>query len=311
MTPRWYSKAGFWSDDPGAVLTLLAVPNVSEGRDFARLDRLEAALGEEVTLLDRHSDLDHHRAVFTLAGPAGTLGDALAGLAGAAVTEIDMTAWHGLHPAIGALDVCPVVWLSEQRREMAGEVAIEVARAIGKMGVPVFLYGDLASDADRRERAYYRAGGPDSLWQRMTSGSLTPDFGPDRPHPTAGATLVTARAPLAAFNLELGTDDVGVAREIAAAIRESPEDGIPGVRALGLALSTGRAQVSTNVHDPIATPLCEVVEAVQEQAAIRGTMVVEAELIGLIPEAALEDYPEDVPIRDFDPTFHIIERRLK
>jgi glutamate formiminotransferase len=102
-----------------------------------------------------------------------------------------------------------------------------------------------------------------------------------------------------------------VAREIAAAIRESPEDGIPGVRALGLALSTGRAQVSTNVHDPIATPLCAVVEAVQEQAAIRGTMVVEAELIGLIPEAALEDYPEDVPIRDFDPTFHIIERRLK
>lgn len=292
-------------------MSLLAVPNVSEGRDFARLDRLELALGGEVTLLDRHTDLDHHRAVFTLAGPAETLAGALRGLAGTAITEIDMTAWQGLHPAIGALDVCPVVWLSEERREMAAEVAREVAEMIGKMGVPVFLYGDLASNNDRRERAYFRAGGLDSLWQRMTSGSLTPDFGPGQPHPTAGATLVTARAPLAAFNLELATDDLNVAREIAATIRESPDDGIPGVRALGLALSTGRAQVSTNVHDPIATPLVEIVEAVREQAALRGTAVIEAELIGLIPEAAMADYPEDVPIRDFDPAFHIIERRLK
>ena len=292
-------------------MNLLAVPNVSEGRDFARLDRLEAALGGTVTLLDRHTDLDHHRAVFTLAGPAESLAGALSGLAGAAVTDIDMTAWQGLHPAIGALDVCPVVWLTEQRREMAAATAREVGEAIGRMGVPVFFYGDLASGHDRRERAYFRAGGLDSLWQRMTSGSLTPDFGPDRPHPTAGATLVTARAPLAAFNLELATDEVRVAREIAAAIRESPDDGMPGVRAIGLALSTGRAQVSTNVHDPIATPLCEVVEAVQEEAALRGTTVVEAELIGLIPEAAMEEYPEDVPIRDFDPSFHIIERRLK
>lgn len=292
-------------------MSLLAVPNVSEGRDFAVLDRLEAALGDDVTLLDRHTDLDHHRAVFTLAGPAETLADALSGLAGAAVTEVDMTAWVGVHPAIGALDVCPVVWLSEGRREMAGEIAIEVARAIGAMGVPVFLYGDLASDTGRRERAYFRAGGLDSLWQRMTSGALKPDFGPGKPHPTAGATLVTARAPIAAFNLELATGDLSIARDIAAAIRETPDDGIPGVRALGLALSTGRAQVSTNIHDPIATPLAEIVATVLEEAALRGTTVVETELIGLIPEAALDDYPEEVPIRDFDPSFHVIERRLK
>ncbi|HNF84406.1 MAG TPA: hypothetical protein PLB47_05530 [Solirubrobacterales bacterium] len=292
-------------------MSLLAVPNVSEGRDFARLDRLEAALGQEVTLLDRHTDLDHHRAVFTLAGPAETLADALTGLAGTATVEIDMTAWDGMHPAIGALDVCPVVWLSERRRQMASEVALEVGEKIGAMGVPVFLYGDLASDADRRERAYFRAGGLDSLWQRMTSGALRPDFGPNQPHPTAGATLVTARAPIAAFNLELATDDLAVAREIAAAVREGPDDGIPGVRALGLLLSTGRAQVSTNVHDPIETPLAEIVDAVQEEATLRGTYVVEAELIGLIPEAALEEYPEGVPIRDFDPAFHVIERRLK
>lgn len=292
-------------------MSLLAVPNVSEGRDFDVLERMEGALGEEVTLLDRHTDLDHHRAVFSLAGPADTLAGALTGLARCAVDEIDMTAWQGIHPAIGSLDVCPVVWLSEERREMAAEVALEVAGAIGEMGVPVFLYGDLAPEAGRRERAYFRAGGLDSLWQRMTSGGLKPDFGPGQPHPTAGATLVTARAPLAAFNVELTTDDVNVAREIAANIRETPEDGIPGVRALGLALSTGRTQVSTNVHDPIATPLAEVVEAIREQAAIHGTNVVEAELIGLIPQAALEGYPDEVPIRDFDPSFHIIERRLK
>ncbi len=292
-------------------MSLLAVPNLSEGRDFARLDRLERALGAEVTLLDRHTDLDHHRAVFTLAGPAEALAGSLTGLAGAAVTEVDMTAWNGLHPAIGALDVCPVVWLSEARRETACEVALEVGRAIGAMGVPVFLYGDLASGNDRRERAYFRAGGLDALWQRMTSGALESDFGPDRPHPTAGATLVTARAPLAAFNLELATGELSVAREIAAVIRESPEEGIPGVRAIGLALSTGRAQVSTNVHDPIATPLGQIVEAVQEEAARRGTSVLEAELIGLIPQAALEGYPEQVPIRDFDPAFHVIEHRLK
>ncbi|HRV60342.1 MAG TPA: hypothetical protein P5138_06900, partial [Solirubrobacterales bacterium] len=242
-------------------MSLLAVPNVSEGRDFARLDRLEASLGEEVTLLDRHADVDHHRAVFTLAGPAETLSTALTGLAGTSTVEIDMTAWDGIHPAIGALDVCPVVWLSEGRRETAAEVATEVGQAIGAMGVPVFLYGDLATDADRRERAYFRAGGLDSLWQRMTSGGLKPDFGPGQPHPTAGATLVTARAPIAAFNLELGTDDPRVAREIASVVREGPEEGIPGVRAMGLALSTGRAQVSTNVHDPIGTPLGEVVQA--------------------------------------------------
>ncbi|MCB0867249.1 MAG: glutamate formiminotransferase [Solirubrobacterales bacterium] len=299
------------SDGPATKLSLLAVPNVSEGRDFERLEKMERSLGGQVTLLDRHTDIDHHRAVFTVAGPAGNLAAALIGLASTSVSEIDMTEWQGVHPAIGALDVCPVVWLSEERKSKAAEVAREVGEAIGVMGVPVFLYGDVASDNDRRERAYFRAGGLDSLWQRMVSGNLRPDFGPDRPHPTAGATLVTARAPLAAFNIELATDDVRIARAIAGEIREQPDGGIPGVRALGLELSTGRAQVSTNIHDPIGTPLGEIVEAVQEGAMLRGTNVVEAELIGLIPQAALEDYPDDVPIREFDPAFHIIERRIE
>lgn len=290
-------------------MTLLAVPNVSEGRDFAALDRLQESLGHDVVLLDRHTDVDHHRAVFTIAGTAGEIETALTGLAEAVTREIDMSGWQGIHPAIGSLDVCPVVWTTEDEREVAAETARRIAAHVATMGIPVFLYGDLATDEDRRERAFFRQGGLDTLWQRMASGELEPDHGPSRPHPTAGGWLVTARPPLAAFNVELDTDDVTVAKSIAAEIRESG-GGLPGLRALGLMLSTGRAQVSMNVHDPVTLPLAKVVDAVRSAAAEHGTFPVEAELIGLIPEAALTGYPEDVPIRDFDPAFHVIERRV-
>ena len=143
----------------------------------------------------------------------------------------------------------------------------------------------------------------------MESGELAPDFGPPAPHPRAGATLVTARPPLAAFNLELDTDDVEIARSVAAGLRESG-GGLPGVRAIGLRLGSGRAQVSTNVHNPAATPLALVVERVRALAAPLGARPVEAELVGLLPERAVEDYPAEVPIRGFDPELHLIERRL-
>jgi len=287
---------------------LLAVPNVSEGRDFAVLDRLQDSLGNEVMLLDRHTDIDHNRAVFTIAAPPADLGKALVGLA-AAAREIDMGEWSGLHPAIGGLDVCPVVWLEPDDRDRADALAVSVAGRIGELGIPVFLYGDLASGEERRERAYFREGGVDALWQRMSSGEVTPDFGPDRPHPKAGGCLVTARPPLAAFNVELDTGDVEVARAVAAEVRELG-GGPAGLRAIGLALSTGRAQVSMNVHEPASLPLAEVVERVSAGASRHGAKAIEAELIGLIPEAAMSGYPESVPIRDFDPAFHIIERRL-
>jgi glutamate formiminotransferase len=289
-------------------LTLLAVPNVSEGRDFGRLDRLQDSLGNDVVLLDRHTDIDHNRAVFTIAGPPEDIERSLVGLAGAA-REIDMGEWQGLHPAIGSLDVCPVVWVDPADRDRADSRAIRVATGIGEIGIPVFLYGDLARSEERRERAYFREGGVDALWQRMTSGGLTPDFGPAQPHPKAGACLVTSRPPLAAFNIELDTGDVEVARAVAAEVRELG-GGPAGLRAIGLALSTGRAQVSMNVHDPASLPLVEVVERVSAGASRHGARAVEAELIGLIPEAAMAGYPESVPIRDFDAAFHIIERRL-
>ena len=244
----------------------------------------------------------------SLAGPAETLADALTGLAGTATVEIDMTAWDGMHPAIGALDVCPVVWLSERRRQMASEVALEVGRRSGRWAFRSSLRRP-ASDADRRERAYFRAGGPIPLWQRMTSRALRPTLA--RTSRTHGrGDPGHSPAPIAAFNLELATDDLAVAREIAAAVGRDRMTVSRGSAPSACCFPTGRAQVSTNVHDPIETPWPRSSMRFRKRRRW-GTYVVEAELIGLIPEAALERNIRKVPIRDFDPAFHVIERRLK
>jgi glutamate formiminotransferase / 5-formyltetrahydrofolate cyclo-ligase len=292
-----------------AARSLLAVPNVSEGRDARRIAALERAFSAGVELLDRHSDADHNRTVFTLAGTPQALCEALLEGAAEAFGSIDMSAHRGVHPAIGALDVCPLVWTAPAEREAARGIAGEVADGIGELGVPVFLYGELASAPDRVERAYFRNGGLTELWLRMEAGELRPDRGPELPHRTAGATLVTTRPPLGAFNVELDSGDVEVARAVAAALREAG-GGPAGVRAIGLPLASGRTQVSTNVHDLVSVPLAEVVERVRALATPLGARPVEAELVGLVPAAALEGYPEDVPIRDFDPERQTIERRL-
>jgi glutamate formiminotransferase len=288
---------------------LLAVPNLSEGRDRGRLATLETAFSRGVSLLDRHTDGDHDRTVFTLAGQRGPLMDALVAGAEEALETIDMASYRGVHPAIGALDVCPLVWLDPADRDAARTEAVAVAMQIGGLGVPVFLYGELARDPGRAERAYFRNGGLPELWLRMEAGELRPDFGPDLPNRRAGATLVTARPPLAAFNVELDSGDLEVARSVAAGLRESG-NGLSGVRAIGLLLSGGRGQVSTNVHDPLAVPLAAVVERVRELAAPLGARPLEAELVGLVPAAALAGYPADVPMRGFDPERHVIERRF-
>lgn len=289
--------------------TLLAVPNVSEGRDSDRIESLETAFSSGATLLDRHSDPDHDRSVFTLAGRAAPLREALISGAEQTVESVDMSAYDGLHPAVGALDVCPVVWLDPADRDAARIEVLEVAEQIGGLGVPVFLYGEIATRPEHAERAYFRNGGLAELLRRMEGGELRPDRGPALPHPTAGVTLVTARPPLAAFNVELGGGDLGVARTVAAGLREAG-GGLPGVRAIGLPLSSGRVQVSTNVHDPFVVPLQEVVECVRALAAPLGAIPLEAEIVGLVPAAALAGYRPDVPIRDFDPARLMIEARL-
>jgi glutamate formiminotransferase len=288
---------------------LLAVPNVSEGRDPALVEMLAERFCGGVELLDRHSDADHNRTVFTLAGEPAALVEALTRGAAEAARSIDMSRHEGVHPAVGALDVCPIVWVEPRDRDAARHTATEVAARIGDLGVPAFLYGALAGGPERVERAYFRNGGLAELWLRMESGELRPDRGPELPHRSAGVTLVTARPPLGAFNVELDSDDLELARSVAAGLRESG-GGLPGVRAIGLPLSSGRVQVSTNVHDPVAVPLGAVVERVRALAAPLGARPVEAELVGLAPAAALAAYPGDVPIRGFEPARHTIEARL-
>jgi glutamate formiminotransferase len=289
---------------------LLAVPNVSEGRDPGRIAALESAFSRGASLLDRHSDPDHDRTVLTLAAPAPALREALLAGAEQAVETLDMTGYAGLHPAVGALDVCPVVWVDPDDRAAARTLAHELAGQIGGLGIPVFLYGELASRPEHAERAFFRNGGLAELWLRMEAGELRPDSGPAAPHRTAGVTLVTARPPLAAFNVELDSGDPEVARSVAAGLRESG-GGLPGVRAIGLRLPGGRTQVSTNVHDPLAVPLAQVVERIGALAAPLGARPLEAEVVGLVPAAALAGFPADLPLRDFDPAAQTIEARLR
>jgi glutamate formiminotransferase / 5-formyltetrahydrofolate cyclo-ligase len=290
---------------PDAPL-LLAVPNVSEGRDERALEAIERGFAP-AHFLDIHMDPDHGRAVFTLAGPQGELAEALVSGARAVVERVDLKRHEGLHPYVGALDVMPVVYLDDGRRGAAcAEVLTAAARIGEELELPIFLYGELATRPEQKERAWLRQGGWHGLASRLESGELAPDYGPARAHPTAGAVLATARAPLIAFNVDLATDDLELAKRIAASLRES-NGGLLGVRAIGLYLpERGRVQVSTNIHDHRLTPLRMVVERVRERAEIA-----EAELVGLAPSAAFERFPEDVPLRGFSPERHLLEHVLR
>jgi glutamate formiminotransferase len=316
---------------------LLAVPNVSEGRTgtvvatIASAHALDGststrshpeggradALAGAVRLLDVHSDADHHRSVLTIAGPPAELTEALLACARAAIEHIDVVSrasagpgHAGQHPHVGALDVVPVVYLRQSDRGAACAAALVVADRLGQeLELPVFLYGELTADGSGRgrTRAELRRGGVAGLARRIAGEErLLPDFGPARMHPTAGAALVAARSPLVAFNLTLAAPaSVVDARAIAARIREGGEQGLPGLRAIGIELVGGVAQVSMNVERPLEVPLARIVEAVRSERPVEG-----GELVGLAPAAALEGFPEDVPLPGFDPARHIIENAL-
>jgi glutamate formiminotransferase len=295
---------------------MLAVPNISEGRDQTAIDAIAAtfAAGERTRLLDLHTDPDHHRAVFTLAGAPGALADALVAGAEHAVRQIDGMSGapenRGEHPRVGAVDVVPVVYLQRALRGAACAEALVVADRIGtELQIPVFLYGELTATEGQpaRTRAELRRGGSEGLAERMAGGEQRPDFGPPALHPTAGATLVAAREPLVAFNLELAPPaTVTDAREIASLIREGGAEGLPGLRAIGVSLRTRAvAQVSMNVERPLELPLARVVQAVARHAEVAA-----AEIVGLAPQAALVGFPEDVPIPGFDPAHQVIESAL-
>jgi glutamate formiminotransferase / 5-formyltetrahydrofolate cyclo-ligase len=269
--------------------TLLAIPNVSEGRDPAAIEAIGAAF--DARLLDIHSDPDHHRSVFTLAGDPGGLSRAVLRGAAEVVRRIDLRGHEGIHPRVGAIDVAPIVYLDPVQRGAACAEALVLGDLLGEqLGLPVFLYGELAAG---RTRAELRRGGPARLAQRIAAGELRPDFGPRRLHPAAGAVLVAARAPLIAFNVELAAPaTVEDARAIAARIREGGPEGLEAVRAIGLWLDArGVAQVSTNVEDHRVVPLARVVEAIGRHAVPS-----RAELVGLAPRAAFEGFPDDLPV---------------
>lgn len=272
-----------------ATTVLLAIPNVSEGRDRRAIEAIGGAF--DARLLDIHSDPDHHRSVFTLAGgPADLSGSVLAGAA-EVVRRIDVTVHVGIHPRVGAIDVAPIVYLDPADRGAACAEALVLGDLLGaELGLPVFLYGELAAG---RTRAELRRGGPATLAERIDAGELRPDFGPRRLHRSAGAVLVAARPPLIAFNVELAPPaTVEDARAIAARIREGGAEGLPGVRAIGLWLDArGVAQVSTNVEDHLGTPLADLVAAIARHARPS-----QAELVGLAPGAAFEGFPDDLPV---------------
>ena len=267
-----------------------SVPNFSEGRRTEVVDEIVNAFAgddADVLVLDRSSDPDHNRSVLTLAGPGAALVDAAVRGAAACVRLIDLTAHGGVHPRMGALDVLPFVPLDPAVDCVP--LALEAGRRlVEEVGVPVYFYGAAARRPERAQLPAVRAKGFEALASASTSDpARAPDLGGPALHPTAGATAVGVRPFLIAYNVNLATDDLGVARRIAGAIRER-DGGLPAVRALGLPLGRRRmTQVSMNLLDFRVTPLAAAFAAVEDLAGREGVEVAESELVGLLPEAAL------------------------
>jgi glutamate formiminotransferase/glutamate formiminotransferase/formiminotetrahydrofolate cyclodeaminase len=289
-------------------MPLEAVPNFSEGRNRGTIDAIGEALDRHARLLDVHADVDHNRSVFTLVGSDDAVVDALVAGVAAARERIDLRRHEGAHPRIGAADVVPVVPIEPGDLNRARAAARRVAQRIGaELGLPVFLYGELAPG---RGPAFFRRGGTEELTRRLAAGELAPDFGSASLDERAGGTIVGARRPLIAFNVDLADAGLDAAREIAAVVRER-DGGFPGVRALGLDLSrAGRVQVSMNVEDWEAAALHEIVAKIDEEASARGARVARAELVGLMPAgAAAAAAGAQLRIEGFDAS-RVLELRL-
>ncbi len=254
---------------------------MSEGRDTGIIEAIAAACGP--ALLDVHRDPDHHRSVFTLAGPGpADAGPAARRLAAVVAEQVDLTLHQGVHPRLGALDVVPFVAIDPVDGGAAAAVAVEAAHSFAAwfsstFDVPVFFYGDAAPV--RRSLADVR---------RDAFAVLAPDLGPAEPHPRLGMTAVGARPPMIAINCNLTTDDVSLARRIASAMRER-DGGLPGVRALGFALaSRGQAQVSMNLVALERTGVEHACTEVRRLAEAAGAGVAGVELVGLVPKVELD-----------------------
>lgn len=290
------------------------IPNVSEGRREEVLTRLaEAAVraGKGVLLLDRTSDKDHNRSVFTFLGEGPALLDAMTGLVEAALSAIDLRTHQGAHPRVGAVDVVPFVPIRGATSADCVELARELGRRLAdRFALPVYLYEDAATSPERQNLANIRKGEFEGLAKRMTEPAWAPDFGPKAPHPTGGATVVGARTPLIAYNINLGTADLAVADRIARAIRHL-SGGYRFVKAMGVKLEArGQVQVSINMTNHEKTPLHRVFETVRSEAERHGVPVVGSEIVGLIPEAALLAAASHYLRLEADPGPQVLENKL-
>jgi len=266
------------------------VANVSEGASRELIARLASAVSHSgCRLLDVHSDVDHNRSVFTFVGRAAILEKGAVALAAAAVDLLDLAVHRGVHPRSGVIDVVPFVPLANATMDECVHLARRVGRTIGeRLALPVYLYGAAAARPERTSLADVRRGPLKQLGERMRTPEGKPDFGPDEPHPTAGAVAVGARELLVAYNVVLDSGDVSVARAVAASVRESG-GGLKGVRALGFLLpSRHLVQVSMNLTDVYATSVRTAFEFVEREAAQRGISVCESEIVGLAPQVALD-----------------------
>lgn len=286
-----------------------SVPNVSEGRRLDVVDRMAAAIKavRGVYLLDRTSDASHNRSVFTIAGEHGPVQDALEQLVSTAIHEIDMATHSGEHPRIGAVDVIPFVPLASTTMADCVELAHAFGQRIAaRFDLPVYFYANAARRPERVKLADVRRGQYEGLREEVSHHGREPDAGPPRLHPSAGAVAVGARPFLIAFNINLASDDVELAKRIARRVRESG-GGLPKVQANGFWIEElRRAQVSMNLLDFSVTPLWLVWDTVRDVAAEDGVELAESELIGLAPLAAFLAVAD----RAGAPSEDTIERRL-
>lgn len=265
------------------------IPNISEGRDPEVVRAVADSFAEPpgVWLLDVHSDASHNRSVLTAVARPDAVMSAVSRLVSCALELIDLTVHEGEHPCIGAIDVVPFVPLRGlppvQLQALVRAAALAIAESFE---LPVILYADSSPDPKRGRLAPLRRGGFSALAQRMASGELVPDYGPPKPHPTAGATAMGARDFLIAYNVNLRTPQVRIAKDIARAIRAS-NGGLPHVQALGFELSaTGLVQVSMNLTDFRVTSLADAYRAVEAEAVRHRVEIAGSEIVGLVPRAA-------------------------
>jgi glutamate formiminotransferase len=290
-----------------------SVPNISEGRDRQKVEAIvaEVETTEGIALLDVAPDPDHNRTVITFVGPPEAVEEAVLRLVAKAVELIDLRKHRGEHPRMGAVDVIPFIPIRGATMEECVELSRQVGEQISeRFGIPVYLYERSATRPERQDLANIRKGEFESFPQKIQEPDWAPDFGERRVHPTAGVVAVGARPPLIAYNVNLGTSDLEVAKKIARAVRGS-SGGLRYVKALGFALEErGIVQVSMNMTDYERTPLFRVFELIKREAERYGVPVVGSEIVGLVPQRALNMVAEFyLQLEDFKEE-QILENRI-